>query len=70
MRWIFEAFGGRLIYRAKEEGIWVRKWRGEYGRGIKRPSIEKVREGLKEEELSGRDMPEDVAEGFEIEVVS
>jgi hypothetical protein len=48
----------------------VRKWRGEYGRGIKRPSIEKVREGLKEQELSGRGMLGDVAEGFEIEVVS
>ena len=70
MRWIFEAFGGRLIYRAKEEGIWVRKWRSEYGRGIKRPSIEKVREGLKGEELSGRDLPEDVAEGFQMEAVS
>jgi hypothetical protein len=70
MRWIFEAFGCRLIYRAKEEGIWVRKWRSEYGRGIRRPSIERVKEEIKSEEISEGDMPGDMAEAFKVEVVS
>ena len=50
MRWIFEAFGGRLKYRGREEGIWVRNGRREFGRRVVRPSIEEIRKGLSEED--------------------
>lgn len=50
MRWIFVAFRGRLKYSAREEGLLVRKWKSEYGRGIVRPTIEEVRKGLEEED--------------------
>jgi hypothetical protein len=50
MRWIFEAFRGRLKYSVKDEGLFVRKWRSEFGRGIVRPTIEVVRKGLSEED--------------------
>ena len=48
MKWIFEAFGARLMYRGKEEEIRVRKWRTEYGRRVVRPTIEQVRAKLSE----------------------
>jgi hypothetical protein len=50
MKWIFDAFGGRLMYRGKEEEIRVRKWRTEYGRRVVRPSIEQVRARVSERE--------------------
>jgi hypothetical protein len=49
MRWIFEAFWGRLEYRAREEQFRVRKWRSEFGRRVVRPTIEEVRAGLLEQ---------------------
>lgn len=50
MRWIFEAFGGCLKYRGREEGIYVRNGRREFGRRIIRPSIEEIRIRLSEED--------------------
>ena len=50
MRWIFEAFWGLLQYRPREEGIWVRKWRREFGRHVERPTIEQIRAGISEDE--------------------
>ncbi len=62
MKWIFEAFGGRLKYREREEGIWVRKWRSEYGRGIVRPTIEAVRSLVRDEGRNGLGIPDEMAE--------
>jgi hypothetical protein len=49
MRWVFEAFWGLLQYRTREEEMWVRKWRREFGRRVVRPTIEQIRAGLSEE---------------------
>ncbi len=62
MKWIFEALGGRLKYREREEGIWVRKWRSEYGRGIVRPTIEAVRSLVRDEGRNGLGIPDEMAE--------
>jgi len=70
MKWIFEAFGGRLKYREREEGIWVRKWRSEYGRGTKRPTIDQIRALLLAEERKGFGTPGEVTGAFEMEVLS
>jgi hypothetical protein len=64
MKWIFEAFGGRLKYREREEGIWVRKWRSEYGRRVVRPSIEEIRAMLLDEERKGLGVTGEVAESM------
>lgn len=64
MKWIFEAFGGRLKYREREEGIWVRKWRSEYGRRVVRPSIEEIRAVLLDEERKGLGVAGEVAESM------
>ena len=50
MKWIFEAFGGRLMYRGREEEIRVRKWRREFGRRVVRPTIEQIRAKLCEQD--------------------
>ena len=70
IKWIFEAFGGRLKYREREEGIWVRKWRSEYGRGIKRPTMDQIRALLLDEERKGFGTPGEVAGAFEMGVLS
>lgn len=50
MKWIFEAFGGRLMYRGREEEIRVQKWRREFGRRVVRPTIEDIRAQLSEQD--------------------
>ncbi len=60
MRWIFEAFRGRLKYSVKDEGLFVRKWRSEFGRGVVRPMIEEIRAGLKDEDA---EYPAEIYEG-------
>lgn len=51
MRWIFEAFRGRLLYQGRSEEIRVRKWRHEFGRRVVRPTIEQVRAELCEQDV-------------------
>jgi hypothetical protein len=53
MKWIFEAFGSKLMYRGREEEIRVRKWRREYGHRVVRPTIEQVRAKLSEQDTDG-----------------
>ena len=66
LKWIFEAFGGRLKYREREEGIWVRRWRSEYGRRVRRPTIEEIHAVLLDEERKGFGTPGEVAEIFQM----
>lgn len=51
MRWIFEAFRGRLLYQGRSEEIRVRMWRHEFGRRVVRPTIEQVRAKLCEQDV-------------------
>jgi hypothetical protein len=66
LKWIFEAFGGRLKYREREEGIWVRRWRSEYGRRVRRPTIEEIQAILLAEERKGFGTPGEVADIFQM----